>query len=112
MARDRRSLHEKLVAIVPANTPVYFQPPRSMTYPCLRYSKQGSSGSNGSRFNGGLQHANNSIYRKLTRYELIWISQDPDSNVGDRLRSELEYCAFDRVYTVDNLIHEVFVVYY
>lgn len=112
MARSRLELHDKLKAIVPANTPVYFQPPSSMQYPCLLYSRQGSAGFNGSRFNGGQQHANNFAYRTLNRYEMIWITRDPDSSVPDNLKDALEYCSFERVYTVDNLLHYVLTLYY
>lgn len=82
---------------------VYYQPPESirMAYTALRYSKTRPH----------LLRANDSIYSKLTCYEVTVIAQKPDDPVLDKIL-ELPYCSFDRRYIADNLYHDVFTLYY
>lgn len=82
---------------------VYYQPPESvkMKYPAIKFSKSGVS----------TKKANDVIYSKNTRYELIVISNKPDHPVIDKLLS-LPYCSYDRQYKADNLYHDVLTLYY
>lgn len=99
---SRLELQSKLEELLRTRN-VYYQPPESirMSYPAIRYSKS----------NLLTRYADDSIYSKLTRYEVIVISQTPDHPVLDSLL-ELPYCAFDRHYVSDNLNHDVFTLYY
>lgn len=72
-----------------------------MRYTAIRYSKSSYY----------IAHANNSIYSKLTRYEVVVIAQSPDDPVIDKIL-ELPYCAFDQHYVAENLYHDVFTLYY
>lgn len=82
---------------------VYYQPPDglSMLYPAIRYSKSKIQG----------DFANNAMYSKRTRYELILIDPDPDNPVIDELL-RLPYCSHDRCYPANGLNHDVFTIYY
>lgn len=99
---SRLELQSKLEELLGSKN-VYYQPPESvkMTYPAIVYSKQ----------NIRVTHANDSIYSKKTRYELIVISKSPDSDVIEKLLG-MRYCSFDRHYKADNLNHDVLTLYY
>ena len=99
---SRLELQEKLEELLGSKS-VYYQPPESvkMEYPAIRYSK--------SRID--IKRADNSIYSKNIRYELIVIDRKPDNPVIDKLL-ELPYCSYDRVYKADNLNHDVLTIYW
>lgn len=82
---------------------VYYMPPESLKihYPAIVYSK--------SRID--TKNANNSIYIKNTRYEIIVIDRLPDNPVINKLM-ELPYCSYDRQYKSDNLYHDALIIYY
>ena len=96
-----RSQLQSLLEGVTAN--VYFQPPASvqMTYPCIRYERNGTS----------LQRAGNLLYRFAKRYQITVIDRNPDSVLPDQVEN-LEYCEFDRWYAADNLNHWVFNLFF
>ena len=73
---SRLELQEKLEELLGSKS-VYYQPPESvkMEYPAIRYSK--------SRIE--VKRADNSIYSKNIRYELIVIDRKPDNPVIDKL---------------------------
>jgi hypothetical protein len=95
-------LQEELTRIL--GIKVYFQPPESlkMTYPCVRYSI------------AGMDHkrANNMIYKNATRYEIIVIDYESDSEIYNLILNHFPMCSFDRVYIADNLYHYVLTLYY
>lgn len=104
MAEARRlELHEELIQVTELSN-VKYQPPESvkLTYPCVLYSKS-SIYSN---------HANNSIYRAMDRYEIVVIGLDPDNDIADRILHHFPMCSFDRRYVKDNLYHDVLTLYY
>lgn len=82
---------------------VYFNPPSSikMEYPAIVYSRN----------NIRMSHADNQVYRKTNRYQVIVVSRYPDEPVVDKI-SSLPMCSYDRSYASDNLYHEVFNLYY
>lgn len=82
---------------------VYFQPPESlkMGYPCIKYSRSSL----------GTQFANDQPYKRQTRYQLTIIDRNPDSEIPDKVAS-LPMCTFERHYTVDNLNHDIYNIYY
>ena len=82
---------------------VYFQPPSTvkMKYPCIVYN----------RSNIDVRYANNMVYNHQYNYTITVIDPDPDSSIPDKI-FRLPMSRFDRHYTVDNLNHDVFNVYY
>ena len=99
---SRLELQTKLEELL-GNENVYYQPPETlvMKYPAIRYSK--------SRIES--KKANDSIYLKNTKYEIIVIDRKPDNQVINKLL-ELPYCSYDRNYKSDNLNHDVLTLYY
>lgn len=82
---------------------VYFNPPEGvkMKYDAIRYKRTKIE----SIF------ANNSVYKQDNCYEIIAIYRNPDSDLPIKL-SRLPKCSHDRQYKSDNLIHDVFTLYY
>lgn len=82
---------------------VYYNSPESkrMAYPAIVYSK--------SRVEK--ESANDGMYLKKTRYELIVIDTLPDNPVIGKLL-DLPYSSHDRTYVSDNLHHDVLTLYY
>lgn len=99
---SRLKLHSELVDILGSNN-VYYNPPESvkMRYDAIRYKRKTING----------KFANNSTYIQNNCYELIAIYRDPDSELPFKLL-RLPSCSHDRQYVVDNLIHDVFTLYY
>ena len=98
----RLILQTKLEELI-GNKNVYYDPPENlkMRYPAIRYSKSKIS----------TRHADDKIYNKMVRYELIVISSEPDSEVINKIL-EMPYSSFDRHYISDNLHHDVLTLYY
>lgn len=99
---SRLELQMKLEELLGSKN-VYYQPPETvkMMYPAIRYSK--------SRIE--TRKAEDSIYLKNTRYEVIVIDPRPDNPVIDKLL-ELPHCSYDRHYKSDNLNHDALTLYY
>lgn len=97
----RRNLNALLLQIVPKN--VYFQPPETvkLVYPCIVYS----------RFSGSTKFADNNPYDHQKRYAVTVITRDPDSDIPDKI-AMLPTSVFSTFYTVDNLNHFVYNLYY
>lgn len=102
MAR-RPDLHEELCEILGTRN-VYYQPPASvkMQYDAIRYELSGKD----------LKRANDMIYRSTNRYDGVFITRDPDSELPDRLLSHFEMISFGSPYTADNLYHFPFTLYF
>lgn len=104
----RLELHEILCGIINitesnGDTHVYFDPPASvkMKYPAIRYS----------RSNIRNDHADDSVYKQITAYEIVVIDDNPDSDIVEKI-SMLPMCTFNRHYKADNLNHDAFTLYY
>lgn len=97
---QRIDLQSVLENIVPH---VYFQPPETMklVYPCIVYSLD----------NIDISHADNLPYKHLKKYQITIIDKNPDSSLPDTV-SKLRSCRFSRHFTVDNLHHFAFTIYY
>jgi hypothetical protein len=82
---------------------VYFQPPANvlMVYPCIIYKRDSAR----TRFAGNVP------YRHTKRYLVTFVSQDPDSEIPDKLAA-LPMCIFDRHYAVKNLNHDVYSLFF
>ena len=82
---------------------VYFQPPTnvSIEYPCIIYKRDFAE----------TQFADNKPYSYERRYMITVIDQNPDSEIPGKVAT-LPKSLFNRFYTVDNLNHDVFSVYF
>ena len=101
MAKTRLELHEELKMLC---NNCYFSPPDGfdMSYPCIVYKLE--SDKNG--------FADNYRYTRYKRYTVTIITQDPDSEMPDKLIERFHHCTFDRHFTNDNLNHFVHTLYY
>jgi hypothetical protein len=83
---------------------VYFQPPENvkLIYPCIIYNRG---------VVGKTEFANNKPYTHRVRYDVIVIDKNPDSPLLDKI-AMLPMCIFQRHYTVDNLNHDIYELYY
>lgn len=83
---------------------VYFNPPDSihLSYPCIIYtvSKRDT------------KHADDAAYSRRIGYDITIIGVDPDSDIPNKIFDEFSYAQYNRSFTSDNLIHDVFVVYF
>lgn len=82
---------------------VYFQPPTNieMKYPCIVYFRDTVN----------TEFANNTPYNLYKRYQITYISSNPDSDIPTAI-ARLEKSRFDRYYTAKNLHHSVFALYF
>lgn len=99
----RLELHEKLEDILGSKC-VYFQPPESLKlgYPCIVYE----------RATGDTKYADNNPFSFIPRYELTYITKDPDSEVINKIAYGLSTVRHVRHYKASNLNHDVFEVYF
>ena len=97
---SRLQLQKKLEELLGSRN-VYYQPPESMSYPAIKYSKNYIKSTK----------ANDATYSKMTQYTLIVIDRKPDNPVIDKLL-QLPYCSYDRNYKSDNLEHDVLTLYF
>ena len=102
MSRSRVDLQYLLEGILGSRY-VYFQPPESikLKYPCIVYERSDIR----------TVKADNLKYTVQKRYTVTYISEDPDSDVPDKL-IQLPYCSFDRHFASGNMNHDVFDLYY
>lgn len=102
MSKSREDLHELLVDILGSRN-VYFQPPESfkLKYPCIVYERSDIR----------TVKADNIKYTMQKRYTVTYISEDPDSEIPDKI-VQLPYCSFDRDFKSGNMNHDVFDLYW
>lgn len=96
----RLQLHELLESFVDN---VYFQPPTNITleYPCIIYKRDYAE----------TEFADNNPYSHTIRYMVTVIDRDPDSDIPSKVAS-MPMTLFNRFYTVDNLNHDVYRVFF
>lgn len=99
---NRMKLQELFRSII-GSREVYYQAPENtkMQYPAIVYHRKDMH----------VNHADNRLYSCTTVYEVVLITENPDSEIIQRI-AELPYCSYDRHYVVDNLNHEVFTLYF
>ena len=102
MAR-RLNLQNEFIQILGTRN-VYFQPPTSvkLKYPCIVYKIASRND----------LKADDIRYRGMVRYEVTFITRDPDSETPEEMMKHFSYIAHDRNYPADNLHHDVFTLYY
>lgn len=102
MKRGRLQLHDVLCDILGSRN-CYFSPPATiqMRYPCFVYHLSTIK----------TTHADNIPYMGAKRYSITAITEDTDSEFQWGLL-KLPYCSFERSFTIDNLNHYVFNLYF
>ena len=82
---------------------IYFQPPPGyrIKYPCIIYERR----------TGDTIYADNRPYHVETCYTVTVIDTNPDSEIPDKV-GLLPKCKYDRTFSVENLYHHVFILYY
>lgn len=104
MAKSNRILlDEKLRAILGTKS-VYYRAPESikMHYPAFTYKLSGTD----------VKRAGNRAYVHENEYEVTYIGKDPDFDIVSIMLNEFEKCRFVRRFNKDNLIHDVFYLYW
>ena len=98
----RLELH-RILSAIPGVKKAWFQPPASvkMTYPCIVYELN----------NMDTQFADDNPYSIRKNYTVTVIDPNPDSTIPDEV-AKLQYCRFNRFFTIDNLNHYIFKLYY
>lgn len=99
---QRLQLHSLLVEVLGSGN-VYFQPPANiqMQYPCIVYGRDMAQ----TRF------ADNNPYSYKKRYQVTVVARDPDSDIPDKVAA-MPLTTFSRAFVVDNLHHDVFMLYH
>lgn len=99
MAR-RLQLHQLLKTFTPN---VYFQPPENvqLKYPCIIYHRDYAH----------TKFADDTPYDHTVRYAITVIDRDPDSEIPSKVAA-MPMSLFNRFFTVDNLNHDVYNVYF
>jgi hypothetical protein len=92
---------QKLLEEITTN--VYFQPPTNiqLKYPCIVYKRDFAD----------TKFADNEPYAHKRRYMVTVIDQNPDSEIPGKVAA-LPMSVFNRFYTVDNLNHDVYSIYF
>lgn len=102
MANGRIAFDDILRGII-GNGNVYFQPPESVKiqYDCIIYEVTDAD----------TKYADNLPYHYTKAYEVTVIYRNPDSDLPNKIAA-LPMSRFARHFNVDNLNHDVFIVYY
>jgi hypothetical protein len=96
----RLQLHQLLETFTPN---VYFQPPTNVVlkYPCIIYRRDFAD----------TKFADDIVYDHKLRYAITVIDQNPDSEIPRKVAT-MPMSLFNRFFTVDNLNHDVYNVYF
>lgn len=83
---------------------VYFEPPSSiqMKYPCIVYSLETLYSFK----------ADNQLYHSKRQYQITSITTNPDTDIVEDMEKFFENCSHERRFKSDNLIHDVFRVFF
>lgn len=94
---------QNLLETILGSDKVYFQAPNNtaMQYPCIVYNLDAAS----------TDFADNNPYRSMDRYQVTVISQSPDTDIRNKVAA-LPMTLFSRFYTVNNLNHFVYNLYF
>ena len=102
--RSWSELHAALQELMGESVKVYFQPPENfkLSYPCVVFD----------RTNALMNYADNKPYQVTKRYTVTLISKTADDEeLLDKLL-KFPMATYDRQFITDNLVHDVFSVYY
>lgn len=101
--KPRKALNDIFKEIL-GNDHVYFQPPESikLKYDCIVYNLDSAD----------IQFGDNKSYRYLRRYDVTYITKDPDSSVIDLIPKRFQMIRFNRWYATDGLNHYSYTLYF
>lgn len=101
--KNRRIKLNNILENILGSKNVYFEPPTNikMKYPAIVYELE----------NIYSIRADDIAYNNTRAYQVTVIGKDPDTDILDKLL-ELKKCSYQRRFTSDNLIHDVFRLYY
>ena len=99
----RQNLHDELKELLGTNN-CYFQPPESikLKYPCYVYKRSAPD----------RLRADNLLYRRVNKYELIYITFNPDDPLIETTEDHFSMCSLLRHYAADGLNHYYYEIYY
>lgn len=97
-------LQEILQGILGNYGKAYFQPPENikLKYPCIVFE----------RTNALISYADNNPYQVTKRYTVTLITKSADNDKYLDQLLQLPMCTFDRQFVTDNLVHDVFNIYF
>jgi hypothetical protein len=100
---EKRLIFQALLEGLLGSRNVYFQPPTNvvMRYPAIVYNRDYQS----------VFFADNRPYHRRLRYQVTVIDPDPDSLIPDRV-AELPLTTLVRHFTLDQLNHDIYDVYF
>lgn len=104
LGKSRRLLLDSKLRGILGSENVYFRAPESykMNYPAFKYKLSGIDE----------KHADNTSYLNTREYEIIHIGKDPDCDIEEVMLSEFENIRYARRYEANNLVHDVFILYW
>lgn len=102
--RTWNELYDVLKDIIGDDGNVYFQPPENLKikYPCIVFERNDAY----------IVRADNNPYIVTKRYTVTLITKTADNDIYLDKLLQLPMCSFDRQFITDNLVHEVFNIYY
>lgn len=102
MESRRLELHEKFCAILGSRN-AYYNPPESvrLNYPAIVYHRKPIDNT----------FANNGVYIQSQGYKVTVIDEDPVGTIARKV-SQLPTCRPVSHFTSDNLVHDVYELYY
>lgn len=102
MARTQADLQAVLRTLAPKAW-LKRPPDNKMSYPCFIYKPAKPLHLRG----------NDRVYLRFPCWSVTYITQDPNSNIVERMLDTFEYCELDRAeYESDGLYHYPFTLYY
>lgn len=83
---------------------VYYNPPQNirLSYPCIVYSM--------SRKN--ISRADNVLYKVVTGYDITFMHINPDDSIDAKLLGSFSNSSFNRSFILDNIYHDVYLIYF
>ena len=102
--RSWSELQAELQELMGANVKVYFQPPENfkMSYPCVVFD----------RTNALMNYADNKPYQITKRYTVTLMSKTADNDEYLDKLLMFPMSTYDRQFINDNIVHDVFSIYY
>lgn len=100
---DRITLHEKFCELLGTRN-VYFQPPDylKLTYPAIIYHVSSLAS----------KKADNTAYKIDTRYDVVYVTTDPDDSMKTKILTAFPMCSFVSAYIADGLYHYKYDLYF
>lgn len=101
---DRRlSLHKEFETLL-GNKNCYYQPPESLKlkFDCIIYNLSAAN----------IDRADNKVYLFTRRYNVTFITKNPDNPIIEELPKRFEHCVLNNFFTSDNLNHYNYTLFY